>query len=106
MQFVFWRPVTTIAKVFMKKYDYYGPWGAEDENDYRAPQFYIFLIQNISIFLAFTGLLKFYHAVDKDLAWYVTTFVCLCCVFFVCFVSLILFKIYNIGVDHLQSSCV
>eukprot|EP00980_Cylindrotheca_fusiformis_P024111 scaffold11532_cov119-Cylindrotheca_fusiformis.AAC.3 len=69
MQFVFWRPVTTITKVVLKKYDYYGPWGAEGPNDWRAPQFYIFLIQNISIFMAFTGLLKFYHLVDKDLAW-------------------------------------
>lgn len=69
MQFVFWRPVTTIAKVVLKKYDYYGPWGAEGPNDWRAPQFYIFLIQNLSIFTAFTGLLKFYHLVDEDLAW-------------------------------------
>jgi len=69
MQFVFWRPVTTIAKVLLKKYEYYGPWGAEGPNDWRAPQFYIFLIQNLSIFTAFTGLLKFYHLVDEDLAW-------------------------------------
>jgi len=69
MQFVFWRPVTTIATVVLKKYEYYGPWGAEGPSDWRAPQFYIFLIQNISIFTAFTGLLKFYHLVDEDLAW-------------------------------------
>ena len=69
MQFVFFRPVTTIAKVVLAKYDYYGPWGAESPNDYRAPQFYVALIQNLSIFIAFTGLLKFYHAVDKDLEW-------------------------------------
>lgn len=69
MQFVFFRPVTTIAKVVLAKYQYYGPWGAEGPNDYRAPQFYVTLIQNLSIFIAFTGLLKFYHAVDKDLEW-------------------------------------
>eukprot|EP00526_Cylindrotheca_closterium_P007368 CAMPEP_0113645456 /NCGR_PEP_ID=MMETSP0017_2-20120614/23964_1 /TAXON_ID=2856 /ORGANISM="Cylindrotheca closterium" /LENGTH=690 /DNA_ID=CAMNT_0000557201 /DNA_START=283 /DNA_END=2355 /DNA_ORIENTATION=+ /assembly_acc=CAM_ASM_000147 len=69
MQFVFWRPVTTIAKVLLKKYEYYGPFGAEGPDDWRAPQMYIFLIQNISIFTAFTGLLKFYHLVDEDLAW-------------------------------------
>jgi hypothetical protein len=69
MQFVFWRPVTTIATVMLEKYEYYGPWGAEGPNDWRAPQFYIFLIQNLSIFMAFTGLLKFYHLVDKELAW-------------------------------------
>lgn len=69
MQFVFFRPVTTIAKVVLAKYQYFGPWGAESANDYRAPQFYVTLIQNLSIFIAFTGLLKFYHAVDKDLEW-------------------------------------
>jgi hypothetical protein len=70
MQFVFFRPVTTIAMVVLGKYEYYGPW-ADGPNDYRAPQFYVTLIQNLSIFIAFTGLLKFYHAVDKDLEWYV-----------------------------------
>jgi hypothetical protein len=70
MQFVFFRPLTTIAKVVLDHYAYFGPW-ADGPNDYRAPQFYIALIQNLSIFTAFTGLLKFYHAVDKDLEWYV-----------------------------------
>lgn len=69
MQFVFFRPATTIAKVVLDKYDYYGPFGADGPNDYRAPQFWVALIQNLSIFTAFTGLLKFYHAVDKDLEW-------------------------------------
>jgi Organic solute transporter Ostalpha len=35
----------------------------------KSPQFYINMIQNVSVFLAFTGLLKFYHAVNTDLAW-------------------------------------
>ena len=69
LQFVFFRPVTTIAKVILAKYNYFGPWGAEGPDDYRAPQFYVTLIQNLSIFVAFTGLLKFYHAVDRDLEW-------------------------------------
>lgn len=69
MQFVFFRPATTIAKVVLTKYEYYGPWGATSADDYRAPQFYVTLIQNLSIFVAFAGLLKFYHAVDKDLEW-------------------------------------
>ena len=71
MQFVLFRPLTTIATVFLNKYQYYGPFGATNGHDYRAPQFYVVLIQNLSIFTAFTGLLKFYHAVDQDLAWYV-----------------------------------
>jgi len=69
LQFVFFRPLTTIATVFLNKYEYFGPFGATSANDYRAPQIYVSMIQNLSIFIAFTGLLKFYHAVDKDLAW-------------------------------------
>jgi hypothetical protein len=68
LQFVFFRPLTTIANVLLAKFEYYGPW-ADNANDWRAPQPYITLIQNVSIFTAFTGLLKFYHAVDKDLEW-------------------------------------
>jgi hypothetical protein len=67
MQFVFWRPATTIANFLLNKYEYYGL--GDNAHDYRAPQFYVTLIQNLSIFIAFAGLLKFYHAVDKDLEW-------------------------------------
>lgn len=67
MQFVFFRPLTTTAMVVLQKLEYYG--AGDGPTDYRAPQFYITIVQNISIFVAFTGLLKFYHAVDKDLAW-------------------------------------
>lgn len=62
MQFVFLRPLTSIALVVLDKMDIHG-------QDYRSPQFYIIMIQNLSVFIAFTGLLKFYHAVDQDLAW-------------------------------------
>lgn len=68
MQFVFWRPVTTIANFLLNKYQYFGPW-ADGPHDWKAPQFWVTLIQNLSIFTAFAGLLKFYHAVDKDLEW-------------------------------------
>jgi Organic solute transporter Ostalpha len=67
MQFVFFRPLTTTAIVALEKLNYYG--AGDGPKDYRSPQFYITIVQNISIFVAFTGLLKFYHAVDKDLAW-------------------------------------
>lgn len=62
MQFVFFRPLTTTAMVVLQKLNYYG--NADSPMDYRAPQFYIVIVQNLSIFIAFTGLLKFYHAVD------------------------------------------
>jgi Organic solute transporter Ostalpha len=82
VQFVFFRPATTTAMVVLQNMNYYGP--IEINTDYNeqihsnsedllrhfySPQFYITIIQNISIFVAFTGLLKFYHAVDQELAW-------------------------------------
>jgi len=68
MQFVFCKPVTAISVALLKKYDYYGPY-AEDALDWKSIQFWIVIIQNVSTFVAFTGLLKFYHAVDKELQW-------------------------------------
>lgn len=67
MQFVFFRPLTTTAMVILNNLHYYGK--GTQAMDYRAPQLYITVIQNISIFVAFTGLLKFYHAVDNELQW-------------------------------------
>lgn len=67
MQFVFLKPSTTLAAVILDKLQYYGPTG--NPMDYRSPQVYIVGLQNFSVFTAFAGLLKFYHAVDKDLAW-------------------------------------
>jgi len=67
MQFVFLRPTTTVALFLLEEFDYHGPTG--DNWDYRSPQLYIIGIQNLSVFVAFTGLLKFYHAVDQELAW-------------------------------------
>ena len=50
MQFVFLRPLTTIATVVLEKLQYYG--GGDGPQDYRSPQFYIVIVQNISIFTA------------------------------------------------------
>ncbi|VEU38086.1 unnamed protein product [Pseudo-nitzschia multistriata] len=68
MQFVFWKPVISIGQFFCKKYSYYGPF-ATDAMDWKSLQFWMSIIVNISTFVAFAGLLKFYHAVDTDLAW-------------------------------------
>lgn len=67
LQFVFFRPVTTTGMVVLGKLEYYG--AGDSPKDWRSPQFWLTIVQNISIFVAFTGLLKFYHAVDSDLAW-------------------------------------
>jgi len=93
MQFVFFRPVLTATLFVLKKIDYYGPimgvihfhignftvgedaYGEYDEDagigtmGYRSPQFYLVIMENVSVFLAFSGLLKFYHAVQEDLSW-------------------------------------
>lgn len=67
MQFVFLKPLTAITLFTLEKLEYYG--AGTSKTDYRSPQFYIVLAQNLSVFIAFAGLLKFYHAVDQDLAW-------------------------------------
>jgi len=46
LQFVLLRPLTTIATVVMAQLHYYG--GGDGPNDYRAPQFYIAIVQNVS----------------------------------------------------------
>lgn len=62
MQFVFIRPVTSVITIICDAIH-------ESSWDYRYPQFYIMWIVNISIFFAFTGLLRFYHVVKNDLNW-------------------------------------
>ncbi len=95
MQFVFLRPLLTAMMFVLKKIHYYGPMfgpgspfdhdgldgidedpihsssegGSGGMMDYRSPQFYIIILENVSVFLAFSGLLKFYHAVQDDLSW-------------------------------------
>ena len=62
MQFVFLRPITSIITIICDAIH-------ESSWDYRYPQFYIMWVVNISIFFAFTGLLRFYHVVKNDLNW-------------------------------------
>lgn len=67
MQFVLLRPVTSVLLLILDEAGYYG--AATSSWDFRAPQFYILIILNISVFFAFTGLLKFYHAVHEHIEW-------------------------------------
>lgn len=62
LQFVLIRPVTSISMIVCDAVH-------ESSWDYRYPQFYIMWIVNISIFFAFTGLIRFYHVVKNDLNW-------------------------------------
>jgi len=65
LQFVFLRPITSICMVTAN--------AVIDKDisiwNFRYPQFYINLVMNISVFLAFSGLLRFYHAVRDELEW-------------------------------------
>lgn len=68
MQFVFFRPATAIVSFVLEAVgagsDDGGGWAY-----FYSPQFFVVLVENASVFLAFSGLLKFYHAVRDDLAW-------------------------------------
>mmetsp|Transcript_2911 Transcript_2911/g.5452 ORF Transcript_2911/g.5452 Transcript_2911/m.5452 type:complete len:703 (+) Transcript_2911:225-2333(+) len=65
MQFVFFKPVTAIGLFACEKFGYYG----DGPLDYKSPTFWLKIVQNLSVFMAFSGLLKFYHAVQEDLGW-------------------------------------
>merc|ERR1712038_529188 len=62
MQFVLVRPITSMAMLVSDAI-------VESRWDWRYPQFYVMWTVNISVFFAFTGLVKFYHAVREDLKW-------------------------------------
>ena len=76
LQFVFIRPITSIAS-FVSTALVHGIDDTDhgDDNDdsgvafFLTPGFYIAMVQNVSVFLAFRGLLRFYHAVREDLEW-------------------------------------
>mmetsp|Transcript_20163 Transcript_20163/g.30550 ORF Transcript_20163/g.30550 Transcript_20163/m.30550 type:complete len:471 (-) Transcript_20163:1013-2425(-) len=62
MQFVFLKPMVSIALFTCNNLGYYG-------KGFSSPQLWINIIQNVSVFTAFSGLLKFYHVVQDQLAW-------------------------------------
>ena len=67
MQFVFFKPMTAVGTFTCNKLEYFG--FGTSSGDYRSPQFWFNIIQNVSVFIAFNGLIKFYHAVQDDLVW-------------------------------------
>jgi len=69
MQFVLFKPFTSISLFVCNSFKYYGGLGATSSADPRSPQFWIIIIQNVSIFVAFTGLLNFYHALGNEILW-------------------------------------
>lgn len=72
MQFVLLRPVIAVVnfvlEIMAEGDDHYD----EDKGRFAflySPKFFLLVLQNVSVFLAFSGLLKFYHAVRDELAW-------------------------------------
>ena len=67
LQFVFLRPILSITlfvlETLRESSEPMPTW------DWRSPKLYITLAQNISVFCAFRGLLKFYHAVHEYIEW-------------------------------------
>jgi len=64
MQFVLLRPLTAIAWLVSNKL--FEPTQFLDPT---CPQLYITIVTNCSIFFAFRGLVRFYHATSSNLAW-------------------------------------
>ncbi len=69
LQFVLLKPLLAVATFVVNDLHYFPPDPAAGKFDYKAPGLYILVLQNISVSLAFFGLLKFYHAVQDDLMW-------------------------------------
>jgi len=62
MQFVFLRPITSVVTVVADSFN-------ENRWELSMPQFYMMLMTNVSIFFAFTGLVRFYYAMKDELMW-------------------------------------
>ena len=65
LQFVLLRPILSMASfVIDTMHDEPLPtW------NWTSPKFYLLMVQNVSVFLAFTGLLRFYHIVHEYIEW-------------------------------------
>ena len=71
MQFVFLNSVIAVMDFVLRLMEDDGD---EEEEKGRlafffSTKFFLLMVRNVSVFLAFSGLLKFYHAVRDELAW-------------------------------------
>jgi hypothetical protein len=70
LQFVFLRPILSIALFVLEMMS--SSSGEEQPLptwNLLSPRFYLVMVQNISVFMAFAGLLRFYHAVHEYIEW-------------------------------------
>lgn len=72
-QFVMIKPLFTLLPLILKYLKIYDvnkvPIFTHNTLNWYAPTLYIVLIQNLSVFIAFYGLLSFYHGTEKELEW-------------------------------------
>lgn len=73
LQFMFIKPLFTVVPLFLQITGLYNvdaipPWENNTVN-WHSAKLYIIAIQNISVGMAFYGLLSFYHGAEKDLEW-------------------------------------
>eukprot|EP01032_Pedospumella_encystans_P017092 gene17092-19485_t len=72
-QFVILRPFLAVVPLILKfsgTYDIHAvPIFVNGTVNWLAPNFYILFAQNLSVGIAFYGLLSFYHGTEKDLEW-------------------------------------
>jgi hypothetical protein len=75
MQFVFVKPLSTFLPYFLRACQLYDmdalpPWDAASHRiDWHAPKLYLLVVQNLSVALAFAGLLSLFHGVEQELEW-------------------------------------
>lgn len=72
MQFVLLKPLLTVVPLIVSLigYDYNVSMILDDHSiNWYSPKLYANIVQNISVAIAFYGLLSFYHGTEKDLAW-------------------------------------
>lgn len=73
LQFVIMKPLLTVIPLLVAVGGAYdmdkdSPWGDNTLN-WESPKLYIMFFQNVSVMIAFYGLLSLYHGVEKDLEW-------------------------------------
>ncbi len=73
LQFVIMKPLLTLIPLLVAVGGAYdmdndSPWGDNSLN-WESPKLYIMFLQNVSVMIAFYGLLSLYHGVEKDLEW-------------------------------------
>ena len=73
MQFVLIKPLLATLPFLIEAcgvpYDTHTVFNKDHSIDWSAPKLYVLFILNVSVGLAFYGLMNFYHATEVILAW-------------------------------------